>query len=123
MPWYQKDDDTWSEHSGPADNGLSVQVKADAPTARPSVRVLDDAVEQLHLTGVDPRPDTDTTHTVAWVQSGAPGSRLFAVHAKGTDLIFEALQALKGPGAPQSALDHVQSALNEIMIPPSTSTT
>jgi len=117
MPWYQKDDDTWSEHSGPTDSGFSVQVKADDPTIRPSVRVLSDAEERLHLTGADPRPNTDTTHTVAWVQPESTGTRLFAVHAQGTDLIFEDLRSPDGPNVPDSVLDHVQSALNEIMIP------
>ena len=117
MPWYEKDDDTWSEQSGPADTGLSVQVTANDPTAPPSVRLLNNTEERLHLTGADPRPDTDTTHTAAWVPPESDGARLFVVHAQGTDLIFEDLRSPDGPDAPDSALDHVQSALNEIMIP------
>jgi hypothetical protein len=117
MPWYRKQDDTWTEPSTPVKDGLGVQIQADAPDTRPHVRVLHDADERLHLTGADPRPDTDTTHTVAWVPPDAAGTRLFAVHAQGTDLIFEDLRSPNGPDAPDSALDQVQSALNEIMIP------
>ena len=117
MPWYQKQDDTWPEQSTPVKDGLGIHVQADAPDARPSVRVLNDTEERLHLTGADPRPDTDTTHTVAWVPPESTGACLFAVHAQGTDLIFEDLRSPDGPNAPDSALDHVQSALNEIMIP------
>jgi hypothetical protein len=45
------------------------------------------------------------------------GTLLFAVHALGTDLIFEDLRPSDGPEMPETALDQVQSALNEIMIP------
>ena len=117
MPWYQKQDNTWSEQPGPTENGLSVQVHATDPDTPPSVRVLDEMEEQLHLSGASPRPDTDTTHTVAWVQPESTGTLLFAVHAQGTDLIFEDLRSDDGPEMPETALDQVQSALNEIMIP------
>lgn len=117
MPWYQKEDDTWTEQPAPVKNGLGIHVQADASDAGPSVRVLEDAEERLHLTGTDPRPDTDTTHTVAWVQPGSTGTLLFAVHTQGSDLIFEDLRSATDPAASDTALDHVQSALNEIMIP------
>jgi len=117
MPWYQKDGDTWSEQSGPLENGLSVQIRTDDPDEPPSIRVLESSAERLHLTGAEPRPDTDTTHTVARIQPDSSGVRLFVVHAQGSDLIFEDLRASDGPDASDAALDQVQSALNEIMIP------
>lgn len=117
MPWYAKTSDTWSEQSGPADNGPSVQIRTDGRDGSPIIRVLDANEERLHLAGADPRPDTDTTHTVAWVQPETTGTCLFAVHAEGSDLIFEDLRASDAPDAPDAALNQVQSALNEIMIP------
>ena len=95
----------------------SVQVQAEDPSTPPVVRVLAENEECLHLTGAAPRPDTDTTHTAAWVPPNAPGTHLFAVHAQGTDLVFEDLRSADGPDVPDSALDKVQSSLNEIMIP------
>lgn len=114
MPWYRKQNDTWSEQSGPIDDGLCVHVQADDPDVPPHVRVLADAEERLHLTGADPRPNTETTHTVGWVQPDSTGMSLFAVHAQGTDLIFEDHRSADGL---EAALDQVQSSLNEIMIP------
>jgi hypothetical protein len=117
MPWYQKQNNAWIEQSGPADEGLNVQVQADAPDTRPSVRARAGTEERLHLTGADPRPGTDTTHTVARVEPGASGTALFAVHAEGRDLVFEDLRSADEPEAQDGPLDQVQSALTEIMIP------
>jgi hypothetical protein len=117
MPWYVQRDEAWTETDAPDSDTRSVQVQAEDASTPPVVRVLDGGDERLHLTGAAPRPDTDTTHTVAWVPPDATGTLLFAVHAQGTDLIFEDLRSTDGPDAPDSALDHVQSALNEIMIP------
>lgn len=117
MPWYTQRDESWTETDAPDPSGRSVQIQAEDPSSPPVVRVLDSNNERLHLTGADPRPDTDTTHTAAWLPSDGPWTRLFAVHAQGTDLIFEDLRGADEPDAPDAALDQVQSSLNEIMIP------
>lgn len=122
MSWYTKEKDSWTEQSPsldtpPSDGGLSIQVQADDKAVRPRIRVLKAGDERLHLTGVDPRPSTDTTHTAAWIPSDSPGALLFAVHTQGNDLIFEDLRASDAAHVPDSAVDQVQSSLNEIMIP------
>ena len=112
MPWYTPTSD-WAETDGPADDGLSVQVHA-APNERPFLRARTDSDEYL-FTGTDPRPDTDTTHTVARIDpdTGA-GTALFTVHADGQNLVFEENAEAD---VDEALYDHARSALNEIMIP------
>lgn len=112
MPWYAESTD-WTATDTPPDDGLAVQVQT-PPDDRPLLRVQTKADTYL-LSGTDPRPDTDTTHTVARVDPDTgDGVVLFTVHASGQNLIFE-----EAPDADveDSLYDHVRSALNEIMIP------
>jgi hypothetical protein len=112
VTWYTATSN-WAAADGPADNGLSVQVHA-APDERPFLRARTNSDECL-FTGTDPRPDTDTTHTVARIdpETGA-GTALFTVHANGQNLVFE--EHAEG-SVDESFYDHARSALNEIMIP------
>ncbi len=118
MPWFHDANDTWTEADAAPDDGLGLQVQATDPNVAPEVRVLHDGEPIFHVTGVAPRPQTDTTHTVARVDpSSATGARLLAVHADAHDLIFEDLRPSDESEASDDALDHVKSALNEILIP------
>ncbi len=118
MSTYARQDGRFAEVPSPPDDTLSIQVQVPQDGREPEVRVLSGGAEVLLLSGVPPRPDTDTTHTVAHVDSeGRRGSVLFAVHAADNDLLFEA-QTEEWPGSVDSSdIDHVQSALNEILIP------
>lgn len=118
MSTYARRDDRFAEVPSPPDDGLSIQVQAPRDGREPEVRVLSDGTEVFLLSGTPPRPDTDTTHTVAHV---APESRrgtvLFAVHAADNDLLFEEQADERPGGVDPEDLDHVRSALNEILIP------
>lgn len=116
MTWFVHESNAWSETSGPVDQGLSVQIEAQEEGKRPRIRTLHDGAESLHLSGADPRPDTDTTHTVARIGPDGAAKLLFAVHAQDSDLIFEDLRP-EGDDEFDRAFDQVQSSLNEILIP------
>lgn len=118
MPWFHETNDSWTEVDAAPDDGLGLQVRASDPGVAPEVRVVYDGEPISHVTGVDPRPQTDTTHTVTHVDPlSATGARLFAVHADAHDLIFEDLRSSNESEASDDAFDHVRSALNEILIP------
>ncbi|WP_251939740.1 hypothetical protein [Salinibacter ruber] len=117
MPWYALRDETWTDTEAPAPNGRAVQIQAEDASTPPTIRVLTENQERLHLTGADPRPQTDTTHTVAWGAPDSTGRSLFAVHAQGNDLIFDDRRPADAPDSTEAALDQVQSSLSEIMIP------
>lgn len=113
MPTYNPQDDA-DKPDAPTDLGLDVQVQAPNRDEQPVVRFQTDD-DSVLLTGTEPRPDTDTTHTVARVDPDTGESTvLFVVHADGQNLVFEE----RAPDAVNEAVStHVQSALNEIMIP------
>lgn len=118
MAWYTKKNDAWTDASGPTEDAPSVHVRASDPTVAPEVRFLQDSTAFFHLRGTDPRPETDTTHTIARVDpDAATGTLVCAVHADANDLIFEDLRPSEESDTSDSALDHVQSALNEILVP------
>lgn len=111
-------DDHWTKTDSVADNGTGIQVQAADPTVAPEVQFWADGTAFFHLTGTEPRPDTDTTHTVAIVDPDtATGHVLFAVHADGTDLVFEDCRSTSEMAVNEETLDHARSALTEIMIP------
>lgn len=112
MPWYAAATD-WTETDAPPEDGLALQVQTPSDD-RPLVRIRTTADPYL-LSGTDPRPDTDTTHTVARVDpdTGA-GAVLFTVHASGQNLIFE---EASDADVSDALYNHVRSALNELMIP------
>jgi len=114
---YTRTNGTWAEAEAPDDADLSVQIQADDATERAHVRVLTTGIESLHVSGADPRPDTETTHTVGWVPPDGSSGLLFAVHARGNDLIFEDLRSDPSADDSGAALEQVQSSLNEILIP------
>lgn len=112
MPWYA-DATNWTATDSPPEDGLAVQVES-PPEDRPFLRVQTSA-DTVLLSGTDPRPDTDTTHTVAHVTPDTgDGVVLFTVHASGQNLIFEEASDAE---VNDDLYDHVRSALNEIMIP------
>ncbi|PSQ97196.1 MAG: hypothetical protein BRD55_02620 [Bacteroidetes bacterium SW_9_63_38] len=113
MPWYNPHDD-WQETDAPTGPGLDVQINAPNRDERPVVRFQTDS-DPFLLTGTEPRPETDTIHTVARIDPGTgTGTLLFVVHADGQNLVFEE----RAPDAVNDAVyDHVRSALNEIMVP------
>ena len=118
MPTYARQDGRFTEVPSPPDDALSIEVRPPEGETAPEVRVLSGGAEVFRLAGAAPRPDTDTTHTVAHVDPEAPaGTPLFAVHAAENDLIFEEQAATWPDGVDADDLDHVRSALNEILIP------
>ena len=118
MSTYARQDDRFAEVPSPPDDGLSIQVQAPQDGRAPEVRVLSDGTEVFRLSGAPPRPDTDTTHTVAHVDpERRRGTVLFAVHAADNDLLFEEQADERPGGIDPEDLDHVRSALNEILIP------
>jgi hypothetical protein len=118
MPWFHETNNAWTETDDAPDGGLGLHVQASDPDVSPEVHVVKDGDPLFHLTGIDPRPQTDTTHTVAHVDpSSKSGTHLFAVHAEANDLIFEDLRSKDEKVATDEAIDHVQSALNEILVP------
>lgn len=118
MSTYAQQDGRFAEVPSPPDDVLSIQVQAPEDGREPEVRVLSGGTEVFLLSGAPPRPDTDTTHTVAHLDpERRRGTVLFAVHAADNDLLFEE-QADEGPDdVTADDLDHVRSALNEILIP------
>lgn len=118
MTWYANQDNAWTNQSSPPSTVPSIQVRAEEGRG-PEVRFLEDRREFFHLPGADPRPDTDTTHTVAAVDvDAAEGTLLFAVHAENNDLTFEDLRPADHRTIySDDALEGVQSSLNEILIP------
>lgn len=118
MPWFHATNGTWTEADSAPNGGTAIQVRASDTDISPEVRVLRDGETIFHLSGVDPRPETDTTHTIARIDpASAMGAPLFAVHADANDLIFEDLRFDGETLASDEALEYVQSALNEILIP------
>lgn len=113
MPWYHQNTD-WTKTDTPPDDGLGVQVHAPDRSERPFVR-FQTPTDSFLLSGTDPRPGTDTTHTVAQIDpdTGA-GTLLFTIHADGQDLVFEEEHS---DAVADAVTNHVQSALNEILIP------
>lgn len=117
MIWFARKDGTWTQTSSLNDEGMIAQITADDETTRPSIRVLQQGRERLHLSGVPPKANTDTTHTVSWLNPEGSAENLFAVHAQSNNLIFEDLRSAQRRDETDAALDQVQSALNEILIP------
>lgn len=118
MSTYARRDDRFAAVPSPPDDALSIQVEAPQDGREPEVRVLSGGAEEFLLSGAPPRPDTDTTHTVAHVDPKGPhGTVLFAVHAADNDLLFEEQADERPGGVDPDDLDHVRSALNEILIP------
>lgn len=118
MSTYARQNGAFTEVPSPPDDALSLQIPPPAEETAPQVRVLAGDAEILLLSGASPRPNTDTTHTVAHVDPEAPaGTPLFAVHAADNDLIFEEEAEVWPDGVDADDLDHVRSALNEILIP------
>lgn len=118
MAWYTKENDAWTDASGPTDGAISIQVRASDRNMAPAVRFLQGSTPFFHLTGTDPRSNTDTTHTIARIDpDSAAGALVCAVHADANDLLFEDLRPAEEVDTSDSAVDHVQSALNEILVP------
>lgn len=118
MNWYVQQNDAWTERSSPPSLAPAIQVRADEGQP-PEVRFLQDRQEYFHLSGADPLPTTDTIHTAAAIDfESAEGHLLFAVHVDDDTLTFEDLRAPDSPADyGDDALDQVQSALSEILIP------
>jgi hypothetical protein len=109
---------SWSETDSPPDDAPRLQVRADDEDAPPEVQFWTNGQAFFHLTGIEPRPQTDTTHTVALVNAESEaGCPIFAVHADNNDLVFEDCRSTSEPTASNEALDHARSSLNEILIP------
>lgn len=116
MTWFSRTDGAWTETSSPSDEGPSIQIRASESERAPDVRFLMDGQTFFDVSGVDPRPQTDTTHTVAMVDpESSQGDLVFAVHAAGNDLLFEDCRGRESIS--DTALEQAQSALNEILVP------
>jgi hypothetical protein len=118
MSWYAPQNDGWSKQTGPEGAERALQVRADEGQP-PEVRFVSGTQEVFHVSGVSPRPGTDTTHTIARLDRDThTGTLLFAVHSDGHDLTFEDLRPDGSVGdVDDGALHHVQSSLNEILVP------
>lgn len=109
---------SWTETESVADDAPGLQVQATDSTLPPELQFWTDGTAFFHLTGAEPRPQTDTTHTVALVAPDtATGHVVFAVHTDDSDLVFEDCRSNSETPVSDEALDHVRSALTEIMIP------
>lgn len=118
MTWFSKTGKTWTETSSPPEEGPSIQVRVSETNRSPELRFLAEGRTFFDVSGVDSRPQTSTTHTVARVDlDSMHGSVIFAVHAAGNDLVFEDRRATEDSTASDDALEHAQSALNEILVP------
>ncbi len=108
----------WTQTDSLEDHSTGLRVRADDPATSPEVQFCTNNRPFFHFTGRNPRPATDTTHTVALVDVDAEtGSPVFSIHADGKDLTFEDCRTESTAAISDAALDHVQSALNEILIP------
>lgn len=118
MTWFSQTNGTWTETSSPSDEGLSIQIRASESEQTPELRFLSDGQTFFDLSGVEPRPQTETTHTVARVEpESSRGDLVFAVHAAGNDLLFEDCRPDGDRTVSNAALEQAQSALNEILVP------
>lgn len=118
MTWFVDCGDAWTKRPSPSPDSPTIQIRADEDTP-PEVRFLSGELEFFSLSGTTPRPDTDTTHTVAVVNFDAEkGIPLFAVHTEADGLTFSDLRPENTPFAPSDEqLGDAQSALGEILFP------
>jgi hypothetical protein len=108
--------DNWTETESVADDARGLQIHADDNDTPPEVQFQANGRAFFHFTSVEPRPQTDTTHTVALVDPEAEtAATVFAVHADNNDLVFEDCRT--GSELSDNVLDHARSSLTEIMIP------
>lgn len=109
MRYFVPDDDSWSEVSD-APPPPSLQFDPEAP----SVSIVGPDETAVELSGAPVDPDADTIHTLTVVDPSAPTAEpLCAVYVQGQTLDLE---DQRSPNAPD-ALDHLRSALDEILIP------
>lgn len=117
MSIYAKQDGTWTAVSSPPQTH-HIRIRASDSSVHPDVQCLNPEAPILSLTGAAPRPGTDTTHTVAYLDPQSDtGTSLFAVHAQDRNLVFENFDVNEIGDIGPNDIDHVQSALNEILIP------
>lgn len=118
MAWYVKEDNSWERHPSPPTAEHCIHVRTEE-TRPPEVRFLEDRQEFFHLTGTEPRPASETTHTIASIDfARTDGSLLFAVHTADSHLTFEELRSDRAENAySDDAFDQAQSLLSEILLP------
>lgn len=117
MAWYVKEDDSWQKHSSSPSAEHCIYVRTEE-TRAPEVRFLEDRQEFFHLAGINPRPESVTTHTIASIDfTTTEGSLLFAVHPEDNHLTFEDLRS-EDAETPygDDALDQARASLSEILV-------
>jgi len=103
----------WTNISSPPDPPY---VEVDEETA--TLRFVSGPDVSVELTGAPVDPDADTIHTVTRIApSLREGAALCAIYVRGTDLDLEDRRSTDAPSSHANALDHLRSALDEIMIP------
>ena len=112
MRYFAPADDSWSEvPSAPSPPYLRLDPEA------PAVSFVgpQEAVAELSAAPVD--PDADTIHTLSVVDPSFIPQPLCAVYVQGQTLDLEDRRSTDAPDAYADALDHLRSALDEILIP------
>lgn len=118
MTWFSRVDGTWTETGSPADDGPSIQVRASETDLWPELRFRTEGRTFFDVSGVERRPNTDTTHTVALVDPESMSAEVaFAVHGSGNDLVFEDCRDPDDSVVSDEMMESAQSALHEILVP------
>jgi len=106
-------DASWSEVSAPPDPPY-LQFDPEAP----AVSIVGSNDTAAELAGAPVDPNADTIHTLTVVNpSSLAVEPLCGVYVQGQTLDLEDRRSPEGPAAHADALDHLRSALDEILIP------
>ena len=113
MSYYVPRDGDWTESSSAPDPPY---VEVDDETA--TLHFISDPDASVQFPGAPVDPNADTIHTVTRIApSLREGGALCAIYVRGTDLDLEDRRSTDAPSSHANALDHLRSALDEIMVP------
>ncbi|GEM_PF-3604124 len=113
MTYYTPQDGTWTPSDTAPDTPPYIMIDADSPTVH---LVGPDTVHDL--SGAPARTAVETVHTVTIASSSfTKVTMLCALRANGNDLTVEDRRPPEARTQHGDALDHLQSAMDEIMIP------
>lgn len=114
MSYYAPRDGDWTETSAVPEAPPYIEVDAEAP----EVHFIHEADKAAHLSGAPARSPTETVHTVAIVEASLRNSTtLCALRADENDLTVEDRRPPEARTQYTEALDHLHSAMDEILIP------
>jgi len=114
MSRYVPQNDGWTEATSDTADPPYIEV-TDAP---PEVHFAGGPSTSFQLVGAPAHSDTETVHTVAIVDASlSDGTTLCALRAEGDDLTVEDRRPADARTQHADALERLQSALDEILIP------